>query len=80
MARHKAVLKTLAIQTARRRRKCYHSKAHQILKGDLVLLVKEGRVEKGYCRGCALVMLDLAHGTILRLRNDLEGERHSSDP
>ena len=57
------------VVTAGKKRKCYHSKDHSILKGDLLLKIEED--DHGYCKECALRMLEIAKNRIIYLEEQL---------
>ena len=57
MAKYKELLLSTRIVEAGRKRKCYHSRKHEIQKGELCFEVKEGIGWKGYCAECAEAMI-----------------------
>lgn len=60
------------VRTAGRRRKCGRNKNHQILMGEACLVVKrQGRGEKAYCRLCASEILDHVDGRTTDIRGEL---------
>ena len=72
MPRLKSLTVTTEVKHAGARRKCYNSKAHQILKGDVCLLVKDGLAFKGYCTTCAQKMIQQAETNLKELRIALQ--------
>ena len=72
MARFKQLLSHVRVVTAGRARKCYHSKAHRIAKGDMVVEVKGGQNWSGYCRACGEEMLSATDSRVRELRENLE--------
>lgn len=72
MAKFKSILKKVSVKTASRKRKCYHSKKHEIVKGDLVLEIDSGlKGTSGYCSKCAAEMLESAKKSILEFQESL---------
>jgi hypothetical protein len=74
MAVFKSILLRVEVRPAGRRCQCKHSRSHQIAKGQPRLAIKEpgpGTPETGYCRDCALIMLDRAAEVIDTLRGQL---------
>lgn len=58
MAAVKDILKHVSAEVAGRRRKCYRKKTHEILKGDLCLVVRDGpQSQTTYCTVCASEIL-----------------------
>jgi hypothetical protein len=53
MAKYKSLLIGWEVVHAGRARKCYHSKKHEVRKGDVVLEVKVNMADQGYCIECA---------------------------
>jgi len=60
MARYKSILVGVRVVHAGRRRKCYHSNKHKIVKGDIVLEVKQDMGWFGYCSECGAEILKKA--------------------
>jgi hypothetical protein len=60
MAKYKSVLVGLRVVHAGRVRKCYHNKRHKIVKGDIVLEVRDDMNWMGYCAECGAEMLTIA--------------------
>lgn len=60
MARYKTLLVPHRVAVAGRKRKCFHSPEHHVIKGDIVLEVKKQRSWSGYCLPCAREMIRLA--------------------
>lgn len=57
------------VRAAGRRRKCGRNSSHQIVKGELCLVVKrQGRGERAYCKSCAAAVLDHAESRIENVR------------
>ena len=71
MPRFKSLLKSHEIVEAGRMRKCYHDPKHQIGKGDLCLEITEGLTVRGYCRQCAVEMVDHAAAALGRTKSRL---------
>lgn len=69
MSKYKSVLVSLRWVVARRKRKCYHSKTHIIVKGDKCLEVHSGRAWPGYCEACATEMIENGMQTLTALRD-----------
>jgi hypothetical protein len=61
MARYKTLLVPHRVVAAGKKRKCFHSAEHQVLKGDIVLEIKEVRQWKGYCLPCAKEIMRQAY-------------------
>jgi hypothetical protein len=57
MATFKSLLVGHQWVIAKRVRKCYHSKNHKIVMGDVVLEVKVKMAWHGYCKSCATEMI-----------------------
>ena len=74
MPRHKSLVVSAEVVVAGRRRKCYHSSEHTILKGERCLVVKDKMAKKGYCRQCAATMLQNADREIAEICNTLSVE------
>jgi hypothetical protein len=68
MAKYKDLLVSTKIVEAGRKRKCYHSRKHEIQKGELCFEVKEGIGWKGYCADCAEAMTAQADRNLQSLR------------
>jgi hypothetical protein len=62
------VLKHLAIEAAKARRKCYRKQEHAIRKGEACLVVREdsGLGKKNYCSSCAAEILQQAQADLDR--------------
>jgi hypothetical protein len=60
VAKYKELLTSTRIVKAGKKRKCYHSRKHQIQKGDICVEVKDRMAWKGYCSECAAGMLEQA--------------------
>src|SRR5438309_1845764 len=71
MAAYKSMLIGARVATAGRKRKCYHSKKHQIVKGDTILEVRERLRWQGYCAECAEKMVALSTQELCELRKEL---------
>lgn len=67
----KQILKSYRVVAAGRARKCYHSRKHEIRKGDTVLEVKDGLAWPGYCAECAKEMLRQARSGLDDLERDI---------
>jgi hypothetical protein len=75
MARVRRLLNGVVVETAQRKRICYHDRNdHQIQQGSVCLIIKEanGSGSKNYCVSCALEILDRAAGDIESLRQQLK--------
>lgn len=71
MAAVKNVLKHLSTEVAGRKRKCYHSKKHEILKGETCLVVHDGpQSQTAYCAACAADILAKAGRSLSELSAD----------
>jgi hypothetical protein len=74
MAKVKQVLKHVSVEAAQRKRKCFRKpNAHEITKGELCLVIKDGASggKSNYCLECAEPILDQAQGDLDRLRVEL---------
>ncbi len=72
MPKHKSLIVSSAVVTAGRKRKCYHSPSHSILKGEACLEIKDGmQSPQGYCAKCAEVMIQNGLDFLIALRNSL---------
>lgn len=68
MAAVKNILKHVSAEVAGRRRKCYHKRAHVILKGDPCLVVRDGpQNQTTYCNVCASEILAKADSSLVDL-------------
>jgi hypothetical protein len=74
MARYKSILVGVRVVHAGRRRKCYHSKKHTIVKGDIVLEVKQDMGWFGYCFECGNEILNNAAAEIAAYQAALASE------
>ena len=75
MAKVRQVLNGVTVESAQRRRICYHNrKKHSIDRGDLCLVIKDssGNAKKNYCGACGLEILDRAADDLASLRRELE--------
>lgn len=71
MAAVKNVLKHLSTEVAGRKRKCYHTKKHEILKGETCLVVRDGpQSATTYCAACATDILAKASQSLSDLSAD----------
>ncbi|WP_422743599.1 hypothetical protein ACN27E_18335 [Mycobacterium sp. WMMD1722] len=71
MAAVKNVLKHLSTEVAGRKRKCYHTKKHEILKGETCLVVHDGpQSQTTYCAVCAADILAKASQSLSELSAD----------
>ncbi|HEY4242068.1 MAG TPA: hypothetical protein VGM88_19755 [Kofleriaceae bacterium] len=60
MATIKNILRHVTLETAERKRRCHHKRAHAITKGMVCLVVVNERGSKSnYCSACAQPMLRL---------------------
>lgn len=74
MPRVRQLLNAAAVETAKRRRICHHSrKQHAVLAGDkcLVLTDPTSGGSKNYCLACATAILDRAQEDLDDLRAEL---------
>lgn len=73
MAQLKDLLRHIQLVTAGRGRDCRHNKRHRISKGDLLVEVKEAAFKspRGYCRTCALEMLEEASLKLVSIKGRL---------
>jgi hypothetical protein len=74
---HRTVLLRLTVETAKRTRKCDHSKAHSAGPGEQLLVVREPGLAAGshpYCSTCAIAMLNEAQLRLDALRRELLGD------
>lgn len=69
------VLKHLAIETAKARRRCHRKKEHAIRKGEACLVVREdgGLGKKNYCSSCATEILQRAQADLDGFTSQLGG-------
>jgi hypothetical protein len=49
----KALLRSLSVRESGKAHTCRRNRAHLLVKGDLMLVVKEARDERHYCSTCA---------------------------
>jgi hypothetical protein len=73
MSRSKSLLKSLAIDQAKRSHNCQSNRQHRIQKNDRRLCVKEGTKTSRYCVECARIFLENAKMEIDNLINKLNG-------
>jgi hypothetical protein len=73
MPRFKSLLKSLAIDQAKRSHNCQSNHNHRIQKNDHRLCVKEGRKTSCYCVECARMFLENARIEVDNLINELGG-------
>ena len=74
MAAVRHVLKHVAVEQAKRRRKCHRKPGkHSIAQGESCLVIKDEATmgSKNYCLKCATEILDLAGEDLDKLRADL---------
>ncbi len=75
MAAIKNVLKHLSTEVAGRKRKCFHTNKHQILKGETCLVVQDGpQNQTTYCAVCAADILAKASQSLSALSADFAKE------
>jgi hypothetical protein len=80
MATVKNVLKHLSTEVAGRKRKCYHTKKHEILKGEKCLVVRDGpQSHTTYCGACAAEILAKASQSISDLSSDFNAPHGHSE-
>ena len=78
MAKTRRVFNGVTVETAARRRLCYHNRRqHSVAKGENCLVIKDtsGAGKKQYCVTCGLAILDLASDDLDALRRLLETQR-----
>ncbi len=81
MAAVKNILKHVSAEVAGRRRKCYHQKAHVILKGDPCLVVQDGpQNQTTYCSACASEILAKADSSLAGLHDHFATARTHPAP
>jgi len=68
MAKTRDVLVHVCVEVALKRRKCHHSKKHEVLAGHSCLVVRQGLGSKNYCRVCAAEILQLASTRLTELQ------------
>jgi hypothetical protein len=73
MPRSKSLLKSLAIDRAKRSHNCQSNHNHRIQKNDRRLCVKEGKKTSRYCIVCARIFLKNARIEVDNLINELGG-------
>lgn len=71
------ILKHVIVEIAKRQRKCYRDKSHQVLAGQRCLVIKEASFggSKNYCRSCASEILSAAGAKRAVLEQELEASR-----
>jgi hypothetical protein len=77
MARTRRVFNGITVETAARKRQCYHNKReHSVNKGERCLVVNDasGAGKKQYCVPCGFAILDLAADDLQTLRELLDRE------
>ncbi|KDS92624.1 hypothetical protein DHOM_10015 [Dermabacter hominis 1368] len=73
MAAVKNILKHVSAEVAGRRRKCYRTKEHVILKGEPCLVVHDGpQSQTTYCAVCASDILTKADQSLAGLHRNFE--------
>jgi hypothetical protein len=76
MAAVKNILKHVSTEIAGRKRRCYRSKNHSIVKGDTCLVVKDApQKETTYCAVCAADILAKADEVLAELHGAFSGDR-----
>ncbi len=67
------ILKHVVVETAKKRRKCYRDKNHEVLAGQRCLVIKEASFggSKNYCCPCAIEILSAADVKQAALRQEL---------
>jgi len=68
MAKVKDILIHVAVETAKRPRKCHHNKKHVISAGSVCMVVKDGMYKRNYCVACTKEMLDQAKDRFTSIR------------
>lgn len=74
MSALRSILLRLEVRPAGRASKCARNKAHAIAKGQPRFVVRNygpAQGEKGYCRRCAVAMINRAHADLEALEADL---------
>ncbi len=69
------LLLKIKVERAKRRRRCYRSRHHEIAAGDLCMVVAVDLDRKNYCVACAAAMLELARREISELGGELGATR-----
>jgi hypothetical protein len=73
MAAVKNVLKHLSTEVAGRKRKCYRTNKHEILKGETCLVVRDGpQSHTTYCATCAADILAKASQLLSELSAEFD--------
>lgn len=73
MAAVKNVLKHVSTEVAGRRRKCYHTSKHEILKGETCLVVRDGpQSQTTYCADCAVAIIAKAGQSLSELSAEFD--------
>jgi hypothetical protein len=75
VAKLKSVTIGHRVVPAGRKRKCYHDKKHQIVKGEFCLEVREHIGWKGYCIECGVAMVNEGAAKLDALRTLLNSHR-----
>lgn len=67
------IVKHVSVENAKAKRKCHRTKAHNIAKGEVCIVIKDGAfgASKNYCLSCAIEILDAASRRLLALRGEL---------
>jgi hypothetical protein len=79
MARYKSILVGVRVVHAGRVRKCYHSKKHTIVKGDIVLEVRQDMAWFGYCEACGAEILRFAAAEVAAYEQALQSHMDRTD-
>jgi hypothetical protein len=68
------IIKHVDIETAQRKRNCSRSRKHEIIGGDICIVIQEGAFSgsKNYCVECGLEILKAAEVRLASLRSTLE--------
>lgn len=69
MAKYKSLLVSSRVVQAGKLRHCHHNRKHAITKGGFCFEVREGMKWKGYCRDCAIAMVEAAATEMSELKN-----------
>lgn len=81
MSAVKNILKHVSAEVAGRRRKCYRTKAHVILKGDPCLVVHDGpQSQTTYCSVCASEILAKADLSLADLHAHFAAPHDTGSP
>lgn len=74
MPRIRDILIHVAVETAKRKRKCYRDQDHSIRAGERCLVIKTGpmNAKNNYCLGCAAEILSKATNRLGEIKGHLQ--------